>query len=187
MELSIPAFIIGLVLNTAWCMAMYIIQQREIRAGIIQKHGTKVPGTNQRFLHWQDFYCQRFGNTIGLTILSIGFCHLVFYGFITSNQWIILVTIIAIDAIEFTIMCLGSKHKPDSGYPKIGQVSWCGLTHSIYHGMNMAMAILCVWHLIAGNLLGPVMWLTLVGGIFYLLCNAADIKSGHFDQIKYNQ
>lgn len=187
MELSILALIIGLVTNTAWCMAMYIIQQSEVRAGMTQGHGTKVFGTNQQFLHWQDFYCQKFGNTIGLAILAVGFSHLVGGEFITPNQWVIFLVITVGDAVGFTLMCLSSKHKPDSGYPEIGQVSWCGLCHSIYHGINMAMATLCTWHWIAGKLQGPVMWLTLTGGIFYLLCNAADIKSGHFGQIKYNR
>ena len=164
---------------------MYNMQQEEIRAGMIQRHGTKVAGTNQQFLHWQDFYCQRYGNTIGLTILSVGFCHLVLYGFVSPVQWAVFIGIAAIDAIGFTLMCLGKNHKPDWGFPEIGQASWSGLFHSIYHGFSIAMAALCLWHwLITGNFHGPVLWLTLAGGIFYLITDLADIKAGHFNPIK---
>ena len=185
MEFSLLAIAGAIGLNTSCCISMYDIQQKEAKAGMIQGRRTKVPGTNQQFLHWQDFYCQRYGDTVGLAIIAVGFCHLILYDFISPDQWIIFIGIATIDAIGFTLICLGKNHKPDSGYPEIGEVSWCGLYHSVYYGINVTMVALCIWHwLVEGNLNGPVLCLTLVGGIFYLLTFAADIITGHFNPIK---
>lgn len=185
MEMLTVIFLSVMVWNTICCAAMYAVQQWEVKRGDVQERGTLIPGTNQTFLHWQDFYCQMYGCMIGLPLIATGALHLMYYGHVDSiAQWIAFALIIPVDAILFTMMCLGNKHKPDWGFPEVGNPSVGGLFHSCYHGVIVSFAVICIWHIILGNLRGEVMWLVVVGGVIYVISFLVDIRAGHFKKIK---
>ena len=96
-----------------------------------------------------------------------------------------MVFLAAVAMIGFFLMCIGPNHKPDWGYPKISKVSLGGLSHLPYFGAMTAISIMCFYHIIIGNLRGPLMWVALTGGIIYAASFITDLKVGNFDPIKY--
>jgi hypothetical protein len=176
--------IIALVLNSVACLAMYLTQQWEVKKGKLLPHGSMIPGTNQVFLHWQDFYCQRYGCTLGLPFVAATFLELWTGGYVTTNQLLFTTIVALIGTVGFEGMCLSDGHKPDWGFPEKGKVSYGGLIHAVYWGLNVGMVIICIYHLlITGNLDGPVRVAALIGGAIYIGSNLCDIKSGNFAQI----
>jgi len=177
-------FIIGVVFNLIFCAVIYLVQQGEEEWGAILSHGFKIPETNQIFLHWQDFYCQKFGCTIGLSITTGMFTNLIMQLHLSFVIVACFILVFLVDIKIFNHICLGKRHKPDWGYPRIGRISIGGRVHLVYHGLNIAMLGLLVFVMIVGNLNGWPMWLTLISLVIYVITNVIDIKKGHFDQLK---
>lgn len=163
-------------------------------------HGSTIPGTEQKFLHWQDFYCQSVGDTLGLSLLQIAFAYFVADNNLHQGVWVGFAAVAAFDAVFFTRMCLGKNHKPDYGYPRTGEVSISGALHSVYHGVNMAIAVTMAGALVATVLqqewlspyLLPVLpfWgicVGLIGGAIWLVSMRIDFVVGNFDQLKLTE
>jgi len=110
--------------------------------------------------------------------------HLVINGHVAIWEWAIAILITVTDGYGFMKMCLTQNHKPDQGFPEIGKVSWHGLSHLPYHGAGVAMSFLTIWHIVTGDLRGPVLYVGLVGGVIYIASFIADIKVGNFDPLK---
>ncbi|MHB8904050.1 MAG: hypothetical protein ACYC40_03030, partial [Patescibacteria group bacterium] len=130
MNTTVLFFVI--IINTALCFMQYLCQRIDIgRNKIASRHST-IPGTNQRFLHWQDFYMQTYGDLLGLVWLMNGFANLLMSGKIYATDWIIF-SVVMIFAISATLkVCLANNHKPDWGYPSIGKISLGGISHLPY-------------------------------------------------------
>jgi hypothetical protein len=124
------------------------------------------------------------GDLIGIPLIINAFWHLVVNGNIGQWQWLIFLAIAVVDAWAFRKMCVGKNHKPDMGFPEIGKVSWIGFIHLPYHGVGVAVSVLIIWHIIAGNLWGPVLYVALIGGAIYIASFIADIRAGNFDPLK---
>jgi len=182
MELQMGILLWAIGVNLLSCLVMLGIQwveeewcRLELRLSVIG--GNKKAGY-QRFLYWQDFYCQKYGCTIGLSLTTMGFFHLVNH---IDIRWSVFVLIALFDAISFTVICLRKTHKPDWGYPEAGRISTGGKTHSLYHGLQVAMVSFLLWSIIfTGVLRGWPMWLAIIGMIIYSVTLVIDIKKGHF-------
>lgn len=181
MEFSWQILIAVFLVNLLWIGVMFAIQELDESLPL---HYCFIPGTNQRFLHMQDFHTMTWGDLIGIPLIANMFVHLAMNGFVGSGQWLAFFIIAIVDAVGFRKMCLGKNHKPDMGFPEIGKVSWTGFAHLPYHGVCVAMTVLSVWHIALGNLRGPVLYVGLAGGVLYLASFIADIRSGNFDPLK---
>lgn len=187
MEFNLGAILATIILNGGFCLQMWTTQQMDICRGKVQPHNTLVPETRQRFLHWQDFACQLYGNTIGLTLIQIGFFTLAI-GNMTIKHLLILIAIAIASGMVFGFKCLAQDHKPDWGYPTTGNISTGGMIHCVYFGLNIAMVAYCAWGwVITGNLRGPVMWITIAGGVIYSMTFSMDYLRGYFDPIRYEE
>jgi hypothetical protein len=82
--------------------------------------GSFIPGTKQPFLYWQDFYCQKWGNTVGHAADARGIHRRLWPKTRTSH--IPGGCFLVRDRLRgrqfiFRVLCLAAKHKPDWGFP----------------------------------------------------------------------
>ena len=181
MEFSWLVIGVTVAANLACIALMYLSQVLD--TSLSSRHSL-IPGTRQKFLYMQDFWTMTFGDMLGVSMIAIAFTHLAVNGYIDLWQWIAFVALSIVSAVIFAQMCLSKDHKPDMGFPDIGKISWLGILHLPYFGVGIAISIICIWNLVTGNLRGPVMWIGLAGGMFYIACFIAEIKSGNFDPLK---
>ncbi|MFA4871833.1 MAG: hypothetical protein WC610_02125 [Patescibacteria group bacterium] len=176
--------VVSAMFHLVACFLMLVVQFWESESGKLQGRNTLIPGTNQQFLYWQDFYCQLYGDLIGLPLITWPFFYLVMTDKVSAHQWISLCMLTLIGAIFFVNMCLSKTHKPDSGYHEVGKISWVGIIHALYLGLNAGGILIMVWSIINGNLHGPIMWAANTGSIFYLITFIMDTRAGHFAPLK---
>lgn len=182
MNLDVLFFVF--VLNTFLCLTQYLVEKYEERKGKISPRHSIIPGTEQKFLYWEDFYTQTYGDFLGLIWIVNGFAHLIFKNKLSNWEWIIfLLFSILMMVVFFWSTAKAEDHKPDWGYPKKGKISLGGLVHLPYFGALSSMALICFINIISGDLEGVVLWTTLIGGLFYVGTFLLDIKSGNFDKL----
>ena len=140
-----------------------------------------IPATSQKFLYIQDFWTMTWGDAVGVPLIVNAFVHLAVKD-ITNVWWCLPVSLAS--ALIFLKMCLGKNHKPDYGFPDIGKISLAGILHLFYFGAGIGASVMCVWNLCTGELTGWVLCVALAGGVFYIACFFAEIRSGNFDPLK---
>ncbi len=177
-------FLIVVLLNSLLCSLQYLVERIDKTKGRIVPRHSIIPGTDQKFLYWEDFYTQTYGDFFGLVWIMNGFAHLLIKGQITSLEWFIFIFFTLVSIFIFLYSNLKSGHKPDWGYPSQGRISWGGITHLPYFGSLFAMSILCLINIFSGEIRGVLLWTTLSGGFIYIITIIVDIKLGHFDSIK---
>jgi hypothetical protein len=177
-EFSWPIFWAVTVGNIAFLLAIWLVQDGD--KSLPPRHG-KIAETKQKFLYMEDFITMTCGDSLGVPLIWVGYCHLVTHD-LANLWWALPVTVLS--ALGFLKMCLSKNHKPDYGFPAIGKISWAGILHLFYFGAGAGASALCVWNLFSGGLRGPVMWMALAGGAFYVACFAIDVKLGNFDPLK---
>ena len=169
------------VANLFWIGVMFAAQEFDKTLPLSYSF---IPGTNQRFLHMQDFYTMTYGDLFGVPLINNAFLHLIVMGHLETWHWLAFVLLAIVSSSIFVVMCFGPNHKPDMGFPQIGKISWIGLLHLPYLGVGVASAMLCLWFILAGDLRGPVLYLGLAGGAIYIASFVAETKSGNFDPLK---
>ena len=170
-----------IIANLAWIGVMFVAQQLDKS---LPPHNSIIPGTNQRFLHMQDFWTMTWGDIVGVALINTAFVHLAVNGCLGVWHWVAFGVLVVALMVQFARMCTSNNHKPDMGFPDIGKISCTGILHLPYFGVGVAAGAFCVWFIITGDLRGPVLCVGLAGGIFYALCFVAEIKSGNFDPLK---
>lgn len=178
-------FLIVVLINSLLCLAQYVVQKIDRKRGRISPRNSIIPGTeNQKFLYWQDFYNQTYGDFLGLVWVMNGFVQLLVIGQISLVDWTIFIIIAIVSALAFLYLNLQDAHKPDWGYPKQGEVSLGGYVHLLYFGIMLAMAVIDVIKMINGSMSGLIFWTTVGGMVIYLITTIFEIKAGHFDPLK---
>ncbi len=181
MGISLVVLVVVFVVNLAY---MELIRGSQALDTSLPTRRSIIPGTNQKFIYVQDFWTMTWGDGLGASLIATAFVHLVMSGYVDFRQWIVFVAIAGISSLIFLKLCLGKDHKPDYGFPEIGEISTAGILHLPYFGVGIAVSALCVWHILAGNMQDPFMWVGLTGGAIYITCFVADIQSGNFDPLK---
>jgi predicted small integral membrane protein len=181
MEISWQILVFVAIFNSAWIGLMFFAQQLDKS---LPPRLSIIPGTNQKFLYIQDFWTMTVGDFIGVALINTAFAHLAVNGCLGVWHWLIFSVLVAVLAIQFGRMCMSQDHKPDYGFPDIGNISSAGILHLPYFGNGVAAGAFCLWFIITGDLRGPVMYIGLGGGALYALCIVAEIKSGNFDPLK---
>jgi len=179
-------------INVLFGFLRYVFQEDDLERGRISPRGSIISNTKQKFLHWQDFHTQTWGDGLGLSIVMVVFVHLVKAkpGVVTVHQAILAGLIGAAIALFFVAFCLHDNHKPDWGYPVKGEISRGGIAHFVYFWVMSGVSIICVYHLCKGNLKcprGEVDWLgwLVLGGVIWLASAVADWRSGKLKLVKY--
>ena len=191
MEFSWLIFVSVAVFNFL-CIGAILVAQALDKS--LPPRNSAIPGTRQdpddpksppqKFLYIQDFWTMTWGDGIGVLLIVNAFVHLAVKD-ITNLWWGL--PIVLISGLGFLKMCLGKGHKPDYGFPDIGKVSLAGILHLFYFGAGIAASVICVWNLITGDLRGPVMWVSLAGGAFYIICFVLEVRSGNFDPLQKSE
>lgn len=169
------------IVNSVWIGAMFLAQELDIS---LPPWRSIIPGTNQRFLHIQDFWTMTLGDNAGVPLINTAFVHLVMNGRLGMWHWIAFGWLVLAFMVQFAKMCLGSNHKPDMGFPAAGKISLVGIVHLPYYGIGMAAGVFCIWFIFTGDLRGPVLYVGLAGALVYAFSFVAEIKSGNFDPLK---
>ena len=162
--------------NTAYMAAMFVVQQLD--ESLPPRHSL-IKGTNRRFLHMQDWWTGWWGDWLAVPLIINAFVHVAINNMATNLLAVAMLGTAL--AGGFLWMCLGENHEVDQGFPEPGKISVNGILHLPYFGLGWASGLICLWSIFMGELSGPVLWLGLVGGAFYLLCAIADLIAGHFD------
>lgn len=181
MEFSWTVLAVVALANLGYITLMFVAQQLDMN--LPPRHST-IPGTRQKFNHMQDFWTCTYGDIFALPFVLNAFAHLAVNGYISLWQWIVFNILWVVLSIGFLMMCLGKNHKPDQGYPQAGKVSVQGIVHLPHFGVSMAMALLAIWHIVAGNVKGPVLYLFIAGAVCWIASFVADNVTGNFDPLK---
>ncbi len=186
--------LVGAYVVNALCLAaMYAVQYRESAAGRLPERRSWIPGTRQDFLYLQDFHTTSWGDLLTLPPIAATFAWLKLGGYVARWEVILMGAIALIAAKSFRRMCLSPTHKPDMGYPGIGEVGRVAWLHEPYFGLYIAMAVICIGHLLwlpisyGSTYYRPETFqplLVALTSLSYLISFWADIKSGNFDQLK---
>ena len=180
MELRWCISLAGALFVGMWCAAMYLCQQWDRYRELMPVRGSIIQGTDQKFMYWQDYYCQRYGSW-GIVLIWIGFAHFAFFYPFSWSEWIAYIMLAVTDGVCLTVLCLRPVHKPDYGFPEPQKISKAGVIHSIYHGLTVAAIALMIvrgllleeWRNIFFVFLG-------LGIAFYFFTIRKDCKAGHF-------
>lgn len=184
MKMDLNLFVMAVLLNSSLCIMQYMFQGIDRIRGIIPPHRSKIPGTKQFFLQWEDFYTQTYGDFLGLIWVMFVFLHLLVDGHF--EYWLLAVffAVFMVTVLFFLKSCRAKDHKPDWGFPTIGRISLGGFSHLPYLGLNAAMVVICIIKSITGELNGLLFWTFVIGAGFWCLTFVADLSSGHFDKLK---
>jgi len=181
---NLAVFLIVVLLNTVLCLTQYLVEQADHKNNRIAPRHSIIPKTKQKFLYWEDYYAQTYGDFLGLVWIMNGFAHLVVQGQITTAQWIVFGVVSFLAALIFLLVNLKPGHKPDWGWPSEGYISRGGLSHLPYFGINAGMVTVCVINMINGKMTGYLLWTTLLGGAIWTIATIYDWRAGHFDGVK---
>lgn len=176
-------FLLALVVNTVLCLMQFLAERIDMANGKILTRHAIIPGTNHKFLYWEDFYMQTYGDFLGLVWVMNGFFQLLAAGKINGVMWFIFAIFVILGIFLTLKNCLAKNHKPDWGYPQIGKVSLGGISHLPYFGIQSGMGVVCLIKIFSGDLTGLVLITTLVGGAIIGLMAILDWKTGHFDPL----
>jgi hypothetical protein len=179
MEFSWKIYAAAVSGNFFWILAMFLAQQLD--KSLPERHSI-IPGTNQKFLHMQDFWTMVWGDIVGVSFIWGAFLHLAIYRF-EFRHWIVFTALAVLFMAGFAVMCFGKNHKPDMGYPDIGKISWNGILYLPYFGAGASAAVFCVW-LVA--IPGLILIIFLSGAVFYLVCFYLETQSGNFEPLRRN-
>lgn len=171
------------LLNAPFALIQFILQeiQRKKEPGFIFPRRVKIPGTTgQKFLHWQDFLTQTWGDFIFLPLVAFGFfsCSL--------NAWEVY-TFLAVAMVAIPIMiglCTSQNHKPDWGFPGGKAISWGGAVHIPYFAIYSAISVICIIKIIEGQLTNWPLVIALIGSIGWIAMELGDYLLGHFEPLK---
>lgn len=177
-------FVFVVIVNSILCIVQYLAQQHDLKDGRIAPRHSIIPGTKQKFLHWQDFYTQTYGDFLGLVWVMNAFAHLVVAGKIHLTSWIALLVITVAVIVKASRMFTSPEHKPDWGYPRPGAISPGGMSHLPYLSLNVAMVFILIVKIFTGDLTGVLLWTTLAGGAIWITSFIADMKTGHFEPLE---
>jgi hypothetical protein len=176
-------FLLALVVNTVLCYLQFLAERVDMANGKILARHAIIPNTNQKFLYWEDFYMQTYGDLLGLVWVMNAFFQLVAAGKINNVMWFIF-ALFAVLGVFFTLKtCLAKNHKPDWGYPEIGKISLGGISHLPYFGIQLGMGVVCLIKAFTGELTGLVLISAIGGGIIIVIMAILDWKTGHFDPL----
>jgi len=169
------------LLNALCCFVQLFSQKFDKKSGNIPARHSIIEGSRgQKFLYWQDFLTQTWGDFICLPLVA--------YGFVSNQmemgEFIPFLTVIIITVPLLALFCMNGDHKPDWGYPKQRQISLGGISHLPYFAIYSAMVIICIIRIGNGELTGWPMYLTLAGGLGWTLLWIGDFLLGHFDKFE---
>jgi hypothetical protein len=181
MDINLSVIIGVFFANSGACLLQCLSQEIDLRRGKILPRGSTIPNTDQKFLHWQDFETQTWGDLIGLAAVQIAFVQLAMAGYISVQVYAVLGVVSIVSAIGFAVLNMRQNHKPDWGYPEAGKISLGGISHLPYFGVNIAIACADIFYLLTGKLEGELMWIALAGGAIYIASMITDIRVGNFD------
>lgn len=181
MDFSWTILAVAVLVNLAWISVMFVAQQADKS---LPARNSIISGTNQKFLHMQDFWTMTWGDLVGVALINTAFLHLAVNGFLGVWRWIAFAVLVIGFSVQFAKMCLSQGHKPDMGFPDIGKISLIGKIHLPYYATGMAAGAFCILAIFTGDLRGPVLYVGLGGAAVYALCFVAEIKSGNFDPLK---
>jgi len=172
--------ILSVLLNAPFCLGQLLAQHLDKVRLDIPARGSLIPRSNgKRFLYWQDFLVQTWGDFIFLPLIAFGF----FSTEISTWEIFLLVGIISVTIPSMVAICTHRTHKPDWGFPGGAQVSLGGAAHLPYFAIYLAFAIICLIRMLTGELAHWPLVLTLIGGAGYIALWMTDLRLGHFDKI----
>lgn len=177
-------FLLVLIINTTLCLLQFLAEKIDKANRKISDRHSVIPGTNQKFLYWEDFYMQTYGDLLGLVWVMNSFVQLLVNGKVNNLMWLIFAGF-AILGVYLTLKtCLAKNHKPDWGYPAVGKISLGGISHLPYFGIQLGMAAVCFIKIFSGELFGLPLLTTLGGGIIIVIMAFLDWQAGHFDSLQ---
>jgi len=160
-------FFIMFLFNSVICIIQFVLQQMDSINGRIPLRHSLAPA-GRKFLYLQDFYTQTYGNLIGGALIVNAFTHLVIRDQILNTEWYLFAFIIALFTyLHLTKNCVERK-------------SYRALIKLIYSSFMAGMSVVVFIHMVNGQIYGILLWITILGGLIYLVSYILDIIAGHY-------
>ncbi len=182
MELSYIVVFKWFFFNLVMCLLQFLTQDEERIRGRIPPRHSIIKGTDQKFLYWEDFSTQTWGDIAGLGLVWVAFGHV--WKCLAPTNWILAFGTALLGSFGFWLSCVRPQHKPDWGYPSAGKISLGGLVHLVYFGASLAVATIGIGVTIYGILQGIPLLLFIVGSTIWIAAAIDDFVKGRFDPRK---
>lgn len=174
--------ILIILANTALCFAQFGAEKIDQKRGKIPLRHSLIPGTKEKFLHWEDYYSSTYGDLLGMPLVIYGFYQLIPH--LSSYELISFGPLCIVSNIFYLAPRLLSVRRISWGEPAIGKISLGGYVHSFYFALLLSMLMMCFYGALTHKITSPTTWMVVLGisiwGAFFM----ADIRSGHFKDSK---
>lgn len=166
-------------------------QAEDVKNQKIPARGSRIPGSLQKFLHMWDFSFMTWGDLVGLSLVwgaSVYMMAIQASWSRASAYWIMAVGIVIglLAGFGFHMMCLAPNHKPDYGFPHVGEASRAGKVYSFFFGLSFTIGTMgLLFLLIQQDLSGfatkmPLAWIWGVGFAVWCAAGIRDFLMGRF-------
>lgn len=174
-------FFVFAVVNTGLCLLQLMFQKIETKKKKIPTRHSLLPGTNQKFLCYEDYYTP-YGDIFGLVWIMNGFYTMV--PLLSNYELLAFGPLCAVSAISYVAPRLSTSHKPTWGEPTPGKISTGGYIHMFYYAIQLAMGIMCVYGAIVQKMTGIVLITSLMGGLIWAASCIADLVTGKYSSLE---
>jgi len=168
--------------NMLFVLAMYVLEAIDKS---LQKRGSLIEGTTQKFLRMEDWWALTVGSAVAAPLIAAPFWCAVGKGNVGEQQWWAFSLVVVTVMTAMGSRCLIDKdHKPTAGFPDKDSFSLYGLAHLLYSGVLAASAVMGIWDMIQGRIPGNVMFWSWPGWAIYLVAVVRDFAVGNFSRLK---
>jgi hypothetical protein len=172
---------IPVLVNTVLCLLQLLAEKVEQKMGRMPKRHSIIPGSKQKFLCWEDYYCQTYGDILGLVWVMIGFYSMIIK--LTNYEWLMFGVLCLISFIIFLVPRIKKDKRPTWGESN-GKISIGGYIHSVYFSLSLAMTVMCLYGMLIGKLIGVYVVLVLGGVLIWSVSCLIDLLVGNFAPLK---
>lgn len=176
MEILIPVLV-----NTVLCLLQLLAEKVEQKMGRMPQRHSIILGAKQKFLCWEDYYCQTYGDLLGLVWVMVGFYSMTTK--LTNYEWLTFGILCLISFVIFLVPRIKKDKRPTWGESN-GKISIGGYIHGVYFSLSLAMTVMCLYGMLIGKLIGADIFLVLGGIIIWSVSCLMDVKVGNFAPLK---
>ncbi len=186
LNMQIEYGVYAVIFNILFLLTMFLVEKFYSKTQRIPKRRKfDREKLRENFLYTLDFYSVFLGDLVGLSFIDFGMGMI----FIENTPSIYVITGAGILSV-FVAMILnrdwmGPTHQPSSSYPEAGKISFIGVLHLIYLFIQIGVAAVACYVLIAGTGFSLPKMAILAGAVIYGIAFMADLFSGRYKHLKF--
>lgn len=173
--------IIPVLVNTVLCLPQLLAEKVEQKMGRMPRRHSIILGAKQKFLCWEDYYCQTYGDLLGLVWVMVVFFSIITK--LTNYEWLSFGILCLVSFVIFLVPRIKKDKRPTWGESD-GKISIGGYIHGVYFSLTLAMTIICLYGMVVGKLNLMDIVFVIVGIVIWIIACLMDVLVGNFAPLK---